>query len=123
MSLFHVCILSNQRLEDKGGESNFPLPWASVSGFHLAPPKSSGACLNVGAWRSLVARLVRDEEAVGSNPAAPTIQKRPRLRGFFWPRAEGSKTHAVGLKARRADEQSELAIIGSASAEAASCLD
>ncbi len=26
----------------------------------------------VGAWRSLVARFVRDEEAVGSNPAAPT---------------------------------------------------
>ena len=30
--------------------------------------------LPVGAWRSLVARFVRDEEAVGSNPAAPTTK-------------------------------------------------
>ena len=27
----------------------------------------------VGAWRSLVARVVRDDKVVGSNPAAPTI--------------------------------------------------
>ena len=27
----------------------------------------------IGVWRSLVARFVRDEEAVGSNPATPTI--------------------------------------------------
>ena len=27
-----------------------------------------------GVWRSLVARFVRDEEAVGSNPATPTIE-------------------------------------------------
>ena len=26
-----------------------------------------------GVWRSLVARFVRDEEAVGSNPATPTV--------------------------------------------------
>ena len=26
----------------------------------------------VGAWRSLVARFVRDEEVAGSNPVAPT---------------------------------------------------
>jgi hypothetical protein len=26
-----------------------------------------------GVWRSLVARFVRDEEAVGSNPATPTL--------------------------------------------------
>jgi hypothetical protein len=25
-------------------------------------------------WRSLVARFVRDEEAVGSNPATPTLK-------------------------------------------------
>ena len=30
--------------------------------------------LNGGAWRSLVARFVRDEEVAGSNPVAPTIQ-------------------------------------------------
>ena len=28
----------------------------------------------IGVWRSLVARFVRDEEAVGSNPATPTIR-------------------------------------------------
>jgi hypothetical protein len=28
--------------------------------------------LLAGVWRSLVARFVRDEEAVGSNPATPT---------------------------------------------------
>ena len=28
--------------------------------------------LLTGVWRSLVARFVRDEEAVGSNPATPT---------------------------------------------------
>ena len=29
-----------------------------------------------GVWRSLVARFVRDEEAVGSNPATPTGSRR-----------------------------------------------
>ena len=29
---------------------------------------------SVGAWRSLVARVVRDDKVVGSNPAAPTIR-------------------------------------------------
>ena len=29
-----------------------------------------------GVWRSLVARFVRDEEAVGSNPATPTAWSR-----------------------------------------------
>ena len=28
----------------------------------------------LGVWRSLVARFVRDEEAVGSNPATPTLR-------------------------------------------------
>ncbi len=28
--------------------------------------------LTIGVWRSLVARFVRDEEVVGSNPATPT---------------------------------------------------
>ncbi len=30
-----------------------------------------------GQWRSLVARFVRDEEVVGSNPACPTGQRPP----------------------------------------------
>jgi hypothetical protein len=29
-----------------------------------------------GVWRSLVARFVRDEEVVGSNPATPTAWRR-----------------------------------------------
>ena len=28
---------------------------------------------NIGVWRSLVARFVRDEEVAGSNPVTPTI--------------------------------------------------
>jgi hypothetical protein len=32
-------------------------------------------------WRSLVARFVRDEEAVGSNPATPT--QKPQVKGQF----------------------------------------
>ena len=36
-------------------------------------------------WRSLVARFVRDEEAVGSNPATPTGNRRDRLvPAIFW---------------------------------------
>ena len=35
--------------------------------------------LGTGVWRSLVARFVRDEEAVGSNPATPTGNRRDRL--------------------------------------------
>ena len=30
-------------------------------------------------WRSLVARIVRDDEAAGSNPVIPTILKANRL--------------------------------------------
>ena len=32
---------------------------------------------SVGAWRSLVARIVRDDEVGGSNPLAPTISTKP----------------------------------------------
>lgn len=39
----------------------------------------SAPTLGSGAWRSLVARGVRDAEAVGSNPAAPTGLFPPRL--------------------------------------------
>ena len=40
----------------------------------------------IGVWRSLVARFVRDEEAVGSNPATPTSKNRrsrPLLGGVL----------------------------------------
>ena len=33
-----------------------------------------------GVWRSLVARFVRDEEVVGSNPATPTHEIQARIR-------------------------------------------
>ena len=44
---------------------------------------------SVGAWRSLVARIVRDDKVVGSNPAAPTIPPasvRSNSAGGRWPR-------------------------------------
>ena len=34
---------------------------------------SRGPSRTLGVWRSLVARFVRDEEVVGSNPATPTL--------------------------------------------------
>src|SRR5690606_26374620 len=33
----------------------------------------TGPPIMIGLWRSLVARLVRDEEAAGSNPVSPTV--------------------------------------------------
>ena len=36
----------------------------------------------IGVWRSLVARFVRDEEAVGSNPATPTTLKSAEFAPF-----------------------------------------
>ena len=40
---------------------------------------------NIGVWLSLVERLVRDQEAVGSNPATPTRQGPEPIRasGLF----------------------------------------
>ena len=35
--------------------------------------------VGTGVWRSLVARFVRDEEAVGSNPATPTGNRRDQM--------------------------------------------
>src|SRR5690349_4609633 len=40
-----------------------------------------------GVWRSLVARFVRDEEVVGSNPATPTLSKQFRALPFETDRA------------------------------------
>jgi len=44
------------------------------------PPGSACVGVNfffmIGAWRSLVARLLREQEAGGSNPLAPTIRKK-----------------------------------------------
>ena len=38
------------------------------------PEKGGSLESIIGVWRSLVARFVRDEEAVGSNPATPTTK-------------------------------------------------
>src|SRR5690625_102753 len=44
----------------------------------ISPQGPPSANLNgLGVWRSLVARLVRDEEVVGSNPATPTREGPP----------------------------------------------
>lgn len=41
--------------------------------------------VNTGMWRSLVARVVRDDEVAGSNPVIPTNSKPPEsnLQGVF----------------------------------------
>ena len=41
--------------------------------------------VRIGLWRSLVARLVRDEEAAGSNPVSPTLSESPRPPGTLVP--------------------------------------
>jgi hypothetical protein len=38
----------------------------------LSSAGSVATSTSVGAWRSLVARIVRDDEVGGSNPLAPT---------------------------------------------------
>jgi hypothetical protein len=43
---------------------------AEPVGYH--PRALSNGRFSVGAWRSLVARIVRDDEVGGSNPLAPT---------------------------------------------------
>ena len=45
--------------------------------FRLPVRHGYAVCAAHGVWRSLVARFVRDEEVVGSNPATPTIQWPP----------------------------------------------
>ena len=57
---------------------------AASSGSLLSSAGSVKRALSVGAWRSLVARIVRDDEVGGSNPLAPTKQPTPasgRRRG------------------------------------------
>jgi hypothetical protein len=47
-----------------------PAVWDVAGTVRYAVQASSGV------WRSLVARFVRDEEAVGSNPATPTFRNK-----------------------------------------------
>src|SRR5699024_3013604 len=67
--------------------SPLPLPHRAISLFN---PPSAKVALGHGAWRSLVARFVRDEEVVGSNPATPT--KRSRGTAEPVPRHSTSRT-------------------------------
>ena len=55
-------------------------------------------------WRSLVARFVRDEEVVGSNPATPTHEERDSLLSgvpLFMRRALARICEEVGPQADR----------------------
>ena len=73
-------ILMSKRA-DESGRSSTGCPLARFALKHA----SKGVILrrHVGAWRSLVARFVWDEEVAGSNPVAPTIRPRaqPVLQG------------------------------------------
>jgi hypothetical protein len=48
-------------------------PWLSI--WRHAWAVRYAVVASRGVWRSLVARFVRDEEVVGSNPATPTALK------------------------------------------------
>jgi hypothetical protein len=67
-----------------------PNSWRSHPLWRIAGSVRYAVVASSGVWRSLVARFVRDEEAVGSNPATPTQKlsiaesppARPRQRGI-----------------------------------------
>jgi hypothetical protein len=71
-----------------GGMPGLPaVPWSSPAGrrpWRLWPTRATlhrlwSESTSVGAWRSLVARIVRDDEVGGSNPLAPTNPSRCRI--------------------------------------------
>ena len=71
-------------------------------------PRPLQRALSVGAWRSLVARIVRDDEVGGSNPLAPTRLTFPVLRIARFgarrnlARARGFAPNTLGLEAQDA---------------------
>ena len=67
------------RLPARGDASHLPPALSGPSAGHRGSPALDArlACRHLGVWRSLVARFVRDEEVVGSNPATPTGGARP----------------------------------------------
>ncbi len=69
-----------------------------------------------GAWLSLVERSVRDREAAGSNPVAPTIAKRgPRSRGPFllaYPERASVTSHAAASQSRISLRSVVIAALG-----------
>ena len=54
-----------------------PLPLPVRAVWLLRPPVRYAVVASHGVWGSLVARFVRDEEVVGSNPATPTSEQGP----------------------------------------------
>ena len=63
------------------------IPGEPRNGERVQPPRMVNSGVErkaqVGAWLSLVERLVRDQEAGGSNPLAPTIRYRASLRKAY----------------------------------------
>ena len=81
------------------------------------PPVRYAVVASRGVWRSLVARFVRDEEVVGSNPATPTASKYVSAltvhlgRGpFLYP---GFAVHTNGFRAARFARYARIAILAS----------
>src|SRR5450759_5594684 len=59
----------------------------------IIPEPSAG--ISVGAWRSLAARIVRDDEVGGSNPLAPTISTSSIPNASGRPRAAASNVGSI----------------------------
>src|SRR5258706_891143 len=72
-------------------------------------PKPCDNGHSVGAWRSLVARIVRDDEVVGSNPAAPTI---PFFSGLLLARPRLLRRHRAGDSEALFDPSALRLVIG-----------
>jgi hypothetical protein len=69
---------SARSISDQGGgaATEAPLPRQVGPCYHSVALSGH----SVGAWRSLVARIVRDDEVGGSNPLAPTISTKRSSR-------------------------------------------
>ena len=51
---------------------------------HIFAGKKHNNLILIGVWHSLVVRLVRDQEAAGSNPVTPTKKKRAQKDSFLF---------------------------------------
>ena len=56
----------------------------------------------IGVWHSLVVRLVRDQEAAGSNPVTPTKQKAGLVPAFLFGRCDGQEKCVQAAREGRA---------------------